>query len=155
VLWLFGHVNQARRGWTLMPSFLVKADPDADWYCLWSTIVDAPTYWGTRAELAAEHPNPAAVAPERFERADKNGTSAMIPGVLDVEQWFGWNDRSFILMEAGPEYREGGCWLLPRANLRAFCEALDAEQDTTPLCVWESHEDETDSSNRPGQADPR
>lgn len=70
------------------------------------------------------------------------GTSARIPGTPDSEQWFGWNDETFILMEAGPAQRdEGGCWLLPRANLRAFCEALVADRDTTPLCVWESHED--------------
>lgn len=127
-----------------MPSFLVKATPDADWYCLWSTVVDAPTYWGTRAELIREHCDPAAVVAERFDRADKNGTSAMIPGTSDDEQWFGWNDSPFILSEAGPEYRDGGCWMLPRANLRAFCEALTATEDTTSLCVWEPYEDEPD-----------
>lgn len=126
-----------------MPNFIVKAERDQDWYCIWSTVVDAPTYWGSRAELVAEHYDPAAVAAERFKRADQNGTSAKIPGTPDDEQWFGWNDGPFVLMEAGPESSGDGCWLLPRANLRAFCEALGSERDTTDLCVWEPHDDTT------------
>lgn len=125
-----------------MPSFIVKAETDQDWYCLWSTVVDAPTYWGSRGELEREVHDPRETAGERFDRADKNGTSARIPGTPDTEQWFGWNDDTFVLMEAGPDLRnEDGYWLLPRANLRAFCEALDAGSDTTPLCAWEQHED--------------
>lgn len=123
-----------------MSSFLVKAESDVDWYCLWSTVVDAPVTWGSRAELTRAALDPREATAKRFERADKNGTSARIPGIPDAEQWFGWNDGAFVLMEAGPEYREGGAWLLPRANLRAFCEALDAKRDTTPLCEWEQHE---------------
>jgi hypothetical protein len=134
-----------------MPSFIVKASPDEDWYCRWSTIVDAPTYWGSREELTSAAWQPEEVAAERFERADANGTSACIPGVPADEQWFGWNDGDFILMEAGPDYPEGedGCWLLPRANLRAFCEGLDAERDTTPLCRWKRHEDEATPPHAP------
>ena len=125
-----------------MPSFIVKARPDEDWYCMWSTVVDAPTSWGTRAEMVQHAWDARDVASERFERADKNGTSAKIPGTSDDRQWFGWNDGEFILMEAGPEQRdEDGCWLLPRENLRAFCEALDADANTEPLCRWEQHED--------------
>jgi hypothetical protein len=137
-----------------MPSFLVKASPDEDWYCRWSTIVDAPTAWGSREQMTREAHDPREVAPERFERADRNGTSAMIPGTPDAEQWFGWSDGEFILAEAGPDYREGGSWMLPRANLRAFCEALEADQDTTPLCVWEQHEDDDTTVNPPGVGPP-
>jgi hypothetical protein len=132
-----------------MPSFLVKASPDEDWYCMWSTIVDAPTSWGTRTDLVRAAYDAREVASERFDRADKNGTSARIPGTADADQWYGWTDGPFILMEAGPDYREGGCWLLPRENLRAFCEALEADQDTTPLCVWEQHEDDETTVTSP------
>lgn len=124
-----------------MPSFLLKADPETDWYCLWSTIVDGPTYWGTRHELVREHYDPKQVALERFERADKNGTSARMPDIPESEQWFGWNDEEFVLGDCGPDYQEGGSWSLPRSNLRAFCETLDAEDDVKSLCVWEQHEE--------------
>lgn len=132
-----------------MPSFIVKANPDEDWYCRWSTIVDAPTTWGSREEMTRAAYDPAEVAAERFQRADKNGTSAAWPDFPDADQPFGWTDESFILMESGPEYREGGCWLLPRKNLRPFCEALADDRDTTPLCVWERHEDEPEPLTRP------
>lgn len=125
-----------------MPSYIIKAKPDEDWYCLWSTIVDAPCQWGTRGEMERMSYDRREVAPERFDRADKNGTSAAWPNWPDERQPFGWTDESFIIMESGPEYREGGSWLLPRENLIAFCEALGEDRDTTSLCVWERHEDE-------------
>ena len=123
-----------------MPNYILKAEPDVDWYCRWSTIVDAPTDWGTREELTRSSSDPQEVTPERFERADRNGTSARWPGSADADQPFGWRDSSFILSEAGPAHREGGWWALPRENLRKFCEALDADQDTTSLCVWTAFE---------------
>lgn len=130
-----------------MPSYIVKADPDQDWYCLWSTIVDAPCQWGSRAEMESQSYDPREVAPERFARADKNGTSAAWENWPEDDMPFGWNDDEFLLMNATPEWPDdNGCWLLPRKNLRAFCEALEAEQDTTPLLVWQQHEDDAPAS---------
>lgn len=135
-----------------MPSYIVKASPDEDWYCLWSTIVDAPCRWGSRSELRRTSYDPREVAPDRFQRADENGSSARWPDWPAERQPFAWADESFILMESAPERpNDNGCWLLPRENLRAFCEALDAGQDTTPLCIWEQHEDEPDVVVPPGE----
>lgn len=37
----------------MMGSAVVKASPERNLYCIWSTVVDAPTVIGTRAEMAA------------------------------------------------------------------------------------------------------
>jgi len=127
-----------------MPSYIVKATPTEDWYCLWSTIGDAPCRWGSRAEMERASCDPAEVAAERFHRADKNGTSAAWENWPEEDMPFGWSDESFLLMNSCPDcLNDDGYWLLPRKNLRAFCEALDAGADTTPLCVWEQHDDLT------------
>jgi hypothetical protein len=123
-----------------MPSFIVKAKPDEDFYVYWSTIVDCPVAWGTRAELSG-HLSPDEAKDERWERADKNGTSAKLPDVPDSEQWFGWNDLEFGIRECIP-YRDGGWYDLPRHNLRELCERLDAEQDAIDLLVFTPDEDE-------------
>lgn len=69
-----------------MPSYVYREAPDVDFYCVWSTIVDAPVYVGDRAEILAylerdsdpwlrddapHHPK------NRLARADTTGTSAM------------------------------------------------------------------------------
>src|SRR5664279_2648683 len=76
----------------VMPSFIVKAEPDTDLYVYWSTIVEAPTFVGTRAELTDhllrhDHTGPTtldAVA-ERFARADARGSSGIPP--FDYGTW--------------------------------------------------------------------
>jgi len=84
-----------------MPRYLVKPDPDEDFYVDWSEIVDAPCDWGTKAELLN-----ADNTEERFARADKHGTS------MYATQFGGWNDKGFIYEQIG--------WL-PRKNLKALC----------------------------------
>tara|TARA_R100001244_G_scaffold6385_14_gene7541 strand:+ start:3176 stop:3622 length:447 start_codon:yes stop_codon:yes gene_type:complete len=124
-----------------MPTYIVKATPDEDWYCMWSTVVDAPTYWGTRRELEQAARDPREIAAERFHRADDNGSSAAWPGWPAARQPFAWADDEFLLMndtppmpDPLPDGADGACWLLPRANLRAFCEALDQpDGDLAPL----------------------
>lgn len=115
-----------------MPGYIVKASRDQDWYCMWSTITDCPTFWGSRADLEKQSWRREDVTPERFNRADENGTSAAWPDWPAERQPFGWGDEEFILMETSPslpdplpEGAHSGCWLLPRANLRAYCEELD------------------------------
>lgn len=138
-----------------MPSYIVKADRDQDFYVNWSTVVDAPTDWGTRAELE-ESRQPADVTPERFARADERGTSANWINWPAEKMPFGWGDESFIVMEVDlPNDRtenEDGYYSLPRTNLRAFCERLEAEQDPTDLLVWEFYEDaEVTTTNGEGR----
>ena len=109
-----------------MPTFIVKADPDDDFYVHWSTVVDAPTKWGPR-----DSSEPA----ERWERADQNGTSAAWPELPDDEQPFGWNDDEFMVMEIEPYAPGGHYWTLPRKNLRAFCERIEQGVDPSDLMI--------------------
>ena len=80
-----------------MPSYIVKPDPLRDEYVIWSTIVDAPTAVGTRAELEqllTMHDGPEAAAGERFDRADSAGTS-------DKAGDYGFDDKRFLYQAWG------------------------------------------------------
>lgn len=130
-----------------MPSYIVKADPDEDWYCYWSTVVDAPVAFGTRAELeAAPWMTPAEVAPDRFARADETGSSANWANWPADQQPYIWSDtEGFVLMDCGPDRDpDEGIWVLPRANLREFCER-GAGPDTADLCRFEPYVEEADA----------
>jgi hypothetical protein len=101
-----------------MESIIVKAAADQDLYMEWSTIVEAPTFIGTYAEVLAhlEQPrNRTDGDPRiRLRRADETGTSAMHPpGALDcpVPLEGSWEDAGFIVEQRG--------WL-PRARLPEF-----------------------------------
>lgn len=58
---------------------ILKPDPDQDLYVVWIDSVDGPAAWGTRAECEAELADPCygehAATPDRFERADRTGSS--------------------------------------------------------------------------------
>jgi hypothetical protein len=118
-----------------MPSYIVKPDRDVDFYVMWSDVVEAPTTWGARKDFkAAQWMRPEEIAPERFERADAMGTSAMWGDPADP--YLGWNDA------LGPIYMQRG--FLPRANLRALCERLKADENdrVTDLLVPFDGDDE-------------
>lgn len=103
-----------------MPSYVVKVNREEDFYVLWSDVTESPHVWGDRAEVE-EYMKTYAMAgdlPERFDRADKRGTSAF-PGFYD------WEDSGFIYEQRG---------FLPRSSLRAFLESYDGyEFDLTLL----------------------
>lgn len=66
-----------------MPSFVVKAAPDEDLYAIYSTIVDAFVFIGTRGETRQRLLYEDGIngrPDERMERADLNGTSSRIGG---------------------------------------------------------------------------
>lgn len=66
---------------------LYKGQPGEDAYVAWSSIVEAPVYVGTRAEMI-EH----GYDEERIDRADKKGTSA-----FNIDDW--WNETAFHIAE--------------------------------------------------------
>jgi hypothetical protein len=109
-----------------MPTILLKADPDLDFYVGWSTVTESPHWWGSRAEvaqyLAEDAGGDAENKPERrLARADRTGTSA-----IDAFAWFGrWDDERFA-------YEQRGC--LPRKHLIAACTALGREDEPA---VWD------------------
>ena len=94
-----------------MPSYIVKPSPDEEFYFEWSTIVDCPTYWGTRQDL--EQSGFVTADADRFERADRTGTSSF-------DGFEGWEQDEFWVREIGPEP-----FTVKRSNMRAFCESLD------------------------------
>lgn len=123
-----------------MPTFIVKPKRDEDFYVAWSTVVDAPGSFGTRAEIKRDQF--AHATDDRLDRADEFGTSMCDPALPRDRQWFGWHDDAFLIREVIP-YREGGCWLAPRENLRAICEGIAAGADVTGLLRFEIHEEQS------------
>lgn len=108
-----------------MPTFVVKPDRSEDWYVAWSTVVDAPSEWGTRAELVGY-----GYEADRIDRADECGTS------MRGRWWFGWDDTKWIVanIEGIPE-REGS-HMVKRENVRALCERLEHEQPIADLLTF-------------------
>lgn len=112
--------------------FIVKPDQGADFYVIWSNIVEAPLGTGTRADLLDE-----GFTEDRIYRADITGTSMMRDlmssywGPLDGE----WEDRGFIAEQRG---------YLPRANLAAFARAYMDERWADAWDLLEPFDDETE-----------
>lgn len=113
---------------------IIKIAPDRDLYMEWSSVVEAPTFFGTRAEMAAylAEPNagyhetaiahPAAVE-ERLARADLTGSSGCPPFGC------GWDDHGEIYQQKG---------YLPRSRFGEFADRFlacpgDIEPDVTDL----------------------
>lgn len=103
-----------------MPETLIKPVPGEDFYVLYSSVVDTPTGFGTRAQLSAgRHP----VEDERFERADRTGTSAL----WGDPPAHGWHEQTIVVREGitDPTEPPRALWgTVRRRDLRAFCESL-------------------------------
>jgi hypothetical protein len=111
-----------------VPSFIVKPDPDDDFYVEWSTVVDAPTAYGSREELTADL-GPRSGSAERFDRADEFGTSMCDPLLPRDDQFFGWNDKEFTVHNVGAPTGK----LIARKDIRELCERLDSDTDISHL----------------------
>jgi len=104
---------------------LIKVSPTEDLYLEWSSVVEAPTRVGTRAEFAADlnEPRRGEVWPtedeveRRLQQADATGSSASRP--------FGctWDSR-------GEMYQQRG--LLPRGRMVEYARRLLADIDAEP-----------------------
>lgn len=104
---------------------IIKIAPDRDLYVEWSSVVEAPTAWGTRAEMAAWLQEPkqgygqitiaaADAVEDRLARADRTGSSGYPP--------FGctWDDWGEIYMQQGK---------LPRSRFGALIDRYAAHPD--------------------------
>lgn len=126
-----------------MPSIVIKPERDGDLYVIWSTIVEAPTAWGTRTEVRGylaedwEERFPGR-APDslddfdaRLDRADANGTSA-----LGGFSFFGrWDDDGFVYEQRG---------ILPRRHLARAVELLEADREPEVWDLMEPFEHESE-----------
>lgn len=102
-----------------MPSYIIKPEREQDFYVMWSTIVEAPTGWGSRAELTEDQWwDTSEMSPERFARVDEFGTSCLETG-REGYRSYGYEDPySMIYMQRG---------LLRRDRLRQACQRLAAD----------------------------
>jgi hypothetical protein len=118
-----------------MPSYVIKLDPALDLYVYWSTVVEAPLFWGDAAELTEYlvengEKKPEYSRPEiaqRIARANQNGSSA-------IGFRFGyWDDTHLIYQQEG---------MLPRSRLHDFLASFNEEKQTFDTSMLEPFEDE-------------
>ncbi len=116
-----------------MGRMIIKPKADEDFYVVHSSVVDAPVFWGTRADLEAKFERDARAEAERrvaeqFADADKSGTSS---------SWGegGWDETEIQVREGFAfEGRPANAWAayVQRADLRAFCESIRADSTWDP-----------------------
>jgi hypothetical protein len=110
-----------------MPSYVVKAAPDSDLYCIWSTVVDCPTWlFESRADALMHHE----INADRMDRADRTGTSS-------IDGFYGWQDERFHIREVTPDADH--LWYLPRTKLVDFIRSgLETDDDSARWHLLES-----------------
>jgi len=137
-----------------MARFIYKEAPDVDYYVEWSSVVDAPTMTGTRAQMLAytqQSSDPylredAPHHPERrLERCDETGTTSMWIATSSAEspefaakgypEDGSWADDSYIYHQEGS---------LTRANLFELCHRLDADPSADVSDLLKPFEDDPD-----------
>lgn len=100
-----------------MGNFLIKPDPDEDFYVEWTTYTDSPIAYGDRAEF--QEYDPTVYTDERFERCDRNGSSYMLRC-----GW--WDDEELQLLNVGTS---NNWWNLPRKHLKEVAIGLVQNYD--------------------------
>jgi hypothetical protein len=71
-----------------MGNFLMKPDPNEDFYVEWSTVTGDPIAYGDRKEF--QEYDPERYKDARFDRADETGTSAYLRDMAyGKELWIG------------------------------------------------------------------
>lgn len=93
---------------------VIKAAREADLYLEWSSVVDACTRVGTRAEFRA-----GGHSQEALERADRTGTSDRVARLGH------WDDEP-LGVGTTEHRRQEGVLLLARTDLAAFARFLSA-----------------------------
>lgn len=117
-----------------MPTYIIKPEPNRNFYILWSTITDSPTAWGDRAEIEGYLIEDGLkslqdrMAP-RFLRADGRGTSV---DWGNPPFFGGWNDEGLMYEQRG---------ILPRRHLTRVTELLEAGDASGVWDLLEPFED--------------
>jgi hypothetical protein len=127
---------------------VIKAAKDRDLYCEWSSIVEAPTFIGTRAEITEylARKSTAALTEQRLARADDCGTSllGMVEyGDVDPSDLDGaWGDTGLIVEQRG---------FLRRDRMAAFLEAYAVDDVDTAYGLLDPFEDDEDDIPTAGE----
>ena len=109
----------------LLRCLIIKAAPDRDLYIGWSNVVEAPTGIWTRAEALAY-----GFPPSRLDRADRNGTSSLVPGSGQ------WDDHGFIAEQRGWLQRDriaDYAQAYARGDMKAAWDLLEPFEDETEV----------------------
>ena len=120
-----------------MPTYVIKAEPDVDLYVLWSTVVEAPTFTGTRAEVTQHliwltDNEQAKQIEARFDRADARGSSGIPP--FDYGTWEGDpGDGDLLFQQAG---------FIRRANFPAYAARVHRTNNVDPGELLDPFEDD-------------
>lgn len=93
-----------------MPSYVLKPVPDRDEYVVWSTIVDAITWWGSAEVLMKENSD---VTQDRIDRANKLGTSS-------YNLYFDYRKEEFICQNFDGLHNDSSWIKIKRENLYEF-----------------------------------
>lgn len=117
-----------------MGRFLIKCDKAVDLYIEWSSIVDAPTAIGTRAQFEKMLNTPKRGSfwgteeetKARLDRVDKYGSS-------DRLGLGAWDDNGLIYKQEG---------FLPRRNFLEYGKRLVEDADAKPMGLLEPFEDD-------------
>lgn len=131
-----------------MGRIIIKAARDRDLYVEWSSVVEAPTAIGTRAEMLdylTRYGEGRSDPAERLDRADATGTSALrdpmstYDGPLDGA----WEDVGMIVEQRG--------WLL-RDRFADFAEKYAGGDLDGAYALLEPFEDDEPTHNDPACA---
>lgn len=123
-----------------MGTTFIKPKANEDFYVMYSSIVDSPIAFGSRADFEKDEywdDFVGEVSDERFERADAYGTSAKWG-----EPAYGWHEADIMVCEgiADPTRPESSAYgFVKRKDLRKFCESLEDDGMFHPepgLVVW-------------------
>ena len=107
-----------------MPTYLIKAEPDGDLFIEWSTVVDNAVSYGTREDYLS-----LGFDPERIDRAEQFGTSALWPQDAEPRKRFlGWDAESVLVHNDGPEP-----FLIRREDVGAYVRDEDVERFNTDV----------------------
>lgn len=123
-----------------MGHVVIKQAPDLDEYVYWSTIVEAPINYGTRADMVIilDHDHRVGGSPhdsveERLARADATGTSMYgLPLGYGLGEW---DDESLIYEQRGH---------LPRKHLFRAAQLIDHDREPEVWDLMTPFEDETE-----------
>lgn len=110
-----------------MGRIIIKPSRDEDFYIEWSSVVEAPTAFGSRDEMLAYLEDDGV---DRLSRAYETGTSAMFRCVSAGREgalYCGFDDPGAFI------YKQEG--MLSRDRLRPLCERLrdDPKADVSDL----------------------